>query len=191
MKTILALLVVVAVYLALIHASCISRGQCTDDNGDCVDNGGTFLHQGDGWCFNMTCTVESNDEGGYNAYTASFNAWQGMTQRRQETPNTTSKHKSQKALHKPKRPIANRYRLRMSICHASRKWCGYPNDVYTTLPLFWLPRGIEERTIVVYKRREEISNKTPLQHQQQNTKTPDAKTQKTSTAGDGKETHYM
>ncbi|KAK3104373.1 hypothetical protein FSP39_000439 [Pinctada imbricata] len=41
------------------------------------------------------------------------------------------------------------------------------------------------------KRREEISNKTPLQHQQQNTKTPDAKTQKTSTARDGKETHDM
>ncbi|KAK3098729.1 hypothetical protein FSP39_022488 [Pinctada imbricata] len=41
------------------------------------------------------------------------------------------------------------------------------------------------------KRREVISNKTPLQHQKQNTKTPDAKTQKTSTARDGKETHDM
>ena len=32
-------------------------------------------------------------------------------------------------------------RRRTAICHASSKWCGYPDYMRTTLPLFWSHRG--------------------------------------------------
>ncbi|KAK3094816.1 hypothetical protein FSP39_006576 [Pinctada imbricata] len=46
--------------------------------------------------------------------------------------------------------MGNRCILRTAICHISSKWCGYPDYMHKTLPLFWFTRGVEEKTIVIY-----------------------------------------
>ena len=44
--------------------------------------------------------------------------------------------------------MGNRCRLRTAICQFNSKWCGYPDYVRTTLPLFRLHRGRGRKRII-------------------------------------------